>query len=136
MKFEYEVWVVGAIYFGYFVAALVAAVLYRAVREGHLGLEAIEKHFGKEVARLIDGVLNMAAISQLQANASAKASLVREPSNLSGISNSFIYLNFWGKLFIEISHNSGRIKYTKKVNIKIEIIFINKPLPTISGIRR
>ncbi|HAR09042.1 MAG TPA: GTP diphosphokinase, partial [Cobetia sp.] len=47
--------------------ALVAAVLYRAVREGHLGLEAIEKHFGKEVARLIDGVLNMAAISQLQA---------------------------------------------------------------------
>ena len=30
LKFEYEVWVVGAIYFGYFVAALVAAVLLAA----------------------------------------------------------------------------------------------------------
>lgn len=46
--------------------ALEAAVLYRAVREGQIGLAAIEKRFGAGVARLIDGVLNMAAISQQQ----------------------------------------------------------------------
>ncbi|RUR31627.1 GTP diphosphokinase [Vreelandella nanhaiensis] len=40
-----------------------AAVLYRAVREGLLSLEAVSKRFGSEVANLIDGVLQMAAIS-------------------------------------------------------------------------
>lgn len=43
--------------------ALEAAVLYRAVREGLISVEAIGKRFGDEVARLIDGVLQMAAIS-------------------------------------------------------------------------
>ncbi|MFP4137442.1 MAG: GTP diphosphokinase [Halomonas sp.] len=47
-------------------AALEAAVLYRAVREGRVGLEAIGKRFGREVAALIDGVLQMAAISANQ----------------------------------------------------------------------
>ncbi|MBB3140001.1 GTP diphosphokinase [Halomonas organivorans] len=46
--------------------ALEAAVLYRAVREGLIGLEAIAKRFGQEVAGLIDGVLQMAAISTSQ----------------------------------------------------------------------
>ncbi|MGM0521184.1 MAG: GTP diphosphokinase [Pseudomonadota bacterium] len=45
-------------------AALEAAVLYRAVREGRLSLDAVTKRFGAEVAGLIDGVLQMAAISQ------------------------------------------------------------------------
>jgi len=44
-------------------ATLEAAVLYRAVREGLLSLEAVTKRFGDEVAKLIDGVLQMAAIS-------------------------------------------------------------------------
>ncbi|HDZ45964.1 hypothetical protein LCGC14_0053440 [marine sediment metagenome] len=44
-------------------ATLEAAVLYRAVREGLLSLEAVTKRFGDEVASLIDGVLQMAAIS-------------------------------------------------------------------------
>ncbi|PCF97327.1 GTP diphosphokinase [Vreelandella nigrificans] len=42
---------------------LEAAVLYRSVREGLLSLEAVTKRFGDEVATLIDGVLQMAAIS-------------------------------------------------------------------------
>ncbi|PAU75749.1 GTP diphosphokinase [Halomonas salipaludis] len=42
---------------------LEAAVLYRAVREGLLSIEAVAKRFGGEVAGLIDGVLQMAAIS-------------------------------------------------------------------------
>ncbi|GAA3894275.1 GTP diphosphokinase [Halomonas cibimaris] len=43
--------------------ALEAAVLYRAVREKQLTSQAVVKRFGAEVARLIDGVLQMAAIS-------------------------------------------------------------------------
>lgn len=42
---------------------LVAAVLYRAVREGRLPLKTVEAEFGQEVSSLIDGVLRMAAIS-------------------------------------------------------------------------
>ena len=44
-------------------ATLEAAVLYRAVREGLLSIDAVTKQFGEEVAKLIDGVLQMAAIS-------------------------------------------------------------------------
>lgn len=46
--------------------SLIAAVLYRAVREGKLAPETVEKHFGLEVRKLIDGVLQMAAISAYQ----------------------------------------------------------------------
>ena len=46
-------------------ASLVAAILYRAVREERVGLEVIRKEFGDEVADLINGVQQMAAISAL-----------------------------------------------------------------------
>lgn len=42
---------------------LVAAVLYRQVREEHLSLERVKKEFGREVAALIRGVLRMAIIN-------------------------------------------------------------------------
>src|SRR5690554_7380782 len=42
---------------------LVAAVLYRAVREEKLALEAVRSAFGETVAKLVTGVLRMAAIS-------------------------------------------------------------------------
>ncbi|MFW6346052.1 MAG: GTP diphosphokinase [Halomonas sp.] len=47
-------------------ATLEAAVLYRAVREGLIALPDVAKRFGEEVAALIDGVLQMAAISASQ----------------------------------------------------------------------
>lgn len=43
--------------------SLLAAVLYRAVREGKAKLEVIRQQFGEVVAKLIEGVLRMAAIS-------------------------------------------------------------------------
>ena len=46
--------------------SLVAAVLYRAVREGRLSLARVERDFGGAVAKLIEGVLRMAAISAIQ----------------------------------------------------------------------
>ncbi|MDC0662638.1 GTP diphosphokinase [Marinobacter sp. SS21] len=46
-------------------ASLVAAILYRAVREERASLEEIRAEFGDEVAGLIDGVRQMAAISAI-----------------------------------------------------------------------
>ena len=43
--------------------SLVAAILYRGVREGQIQLPAVTQRFGQVVAKLIDGVLRMAAIS-------------------------------------------------------------------------
>jgi GTP pyrophosphokinase len=45
---------------------LVAAVLYRAVREQRLALEVVAGQFGREVADVIQGVLRMAAIGELR----------------------------------------------------------------------
>ncbi|WP_421865626.1 GTP diphosphokinase [Motiliproteus sp.] len=45
--------------------ALVASILYRAVREKRLPLERVRDEFGAPVAKLIDGVLQMAAIGTL-----------------------------------------------------------------------
>jgi len=43
--------------------AIIAAILYRAVREGKVALETIQNDFGEETAKLIKGVMQMAAIS-------------------------------------------------------------------------
>ncbi len=44
--------------------SLIAAIVYRAVREGKATLESAAEHFGPVVAKLIEGVLRMAAISE------------------------------------------------------------------------
>lgn len=46
--------------------ALVAAVVYRGVRENKISLSDINERYGKEVGKLVDGVLGMAAISHLR----------------------------------------------------------------------
>lgn len=43
--------------------ALLAAIVYRAVRENKLSLETVKTRFGDTVAKLVKGVLRMAAIS-------------------------------------------------------------------------
>jgi GTP pyrophosphokinase len=43
--------------------SLVAAVIYRAVREGKITLKTVQEKFGPVVAKLVEGVLRMAAIS-------------------------------------------------------------------------
>lgn len=45
---------------------LIAAILYRTVREERLSLEAVTTEFGQSVANLIEGVLRMASVSALQ----------------------------------------------------------------------
>ncbi|MGV8917464.1 MAG: GTP diphosphokinase [Pseudomonas sp.] len=53
--------------------SLIAAVIYRGVREGKILLPDVAQRFGPTVAKLIDGVLRMAAIS---ASLSPRQSLV------------------------------------------------------------
>ena len=45
---------------------MVAAIIYRAVRENQLTLNHVKKLFGADVARLVEGALKMAAISDIQ----------------------------------------------------------------------
>lgn len=49
------------------VETLVAAILYRTVRDGVQSLAQIQAEFGQVVAELIDGVMQMAAITQTRA---------------------------------------------------------------------
>ena len=51
---------------------LIAAILYRAVREGKLPLHDVETAFGATVAGLIEGVLRMVAVSALELSAVPK----------------------------------------------------------------
>jgi GTP pyrophosphokinase len=53
--------------------ALVAALLYRAVREGKLDLGTVDERFGGAVSGIIDGVLRMAAVSALKLSGVPKA---------------------------------------------------------------
>jgi len=46
--------------------SIVAAILYRSVREGKASLQQVGKKFGPEIVSLIDGVLKMAAISEVK----------------------------------------------------------------------
>lgn len=45
---------------------IVAAIIYRAVRENQITLNHVRKLYGDNVAKLIEGVLKMAAISDIQ----------------------------------------------------------------------
>ncbi|WP_028303316.1 GTP diphosphokinase [Oceanospirillum maris] len=46
--------------------SLIAAILYRAVREEHISIGLVEETFGDTVFKLINGVIEMAAISHIQ----------------------------------------------------------------------
>lgn len=47
---------------------IVAGIIYRAVRENQITLNHVRNNFGNEVAKLVEGVLRMAAISDIQFN--------------------------------------------------------------------
>tara|TARA_R110002072_G_scaffold51389_1_gene137870 strand:- start:59662 stop:61902 length:2241 start_codon:yes stop_codon:yes gene_type:complete len=47
---------------------IVAAIIYRAVRENQITLKHVRNNFGDSVANLVQGVLRMAAISDIQFN--------------------------------------------------------------------
>lgn len=64
--------------------SIIAAVLYRAVREGRMSLQKVERDFGTTVAKLIEGVMRMAAISAIQ-NASGEPALGRREDQVENL---------------------------------------------------
>ena len=52
--------------------ALVAAIIYRAVRENKISLDEVKSSYGESVANLVEGVLRMAAIRNLRNDDSQK----------------------------------------------------------------
>lgn len=52
--------------------SLVAAILYRAVREGRLPIVTVQKECGKNVSQLIESVLRMAVISTLRTDSDSE----------------------------------------------------------------
>lgn len=64
--------------------SIVAAILYRCVREEKISLELIEQQFGEEVAKLIKGVLRMAAISKIR-NESDYTKLLKQKNQVDNI---------------------------------------------------
>ncbi len=52
--------------------ALVAAVIYRSVRENKISLTDVDDFYGKKVAQLVQGVLRMAAIHSLRNDSDAE----------------------------------------------------------------
>ena len=65
-------------------ASILAAILYRVVREGRLSLAQVRKDFDDEVATLIEGVLRMAAISAIQ-NASEESVLGQREAQIDNL---------------------------------------------------
>ncbi|MFP5440893.1 MAG: GTP diphosphokinase [Gammaproteobacteria bacterium] len=63
---------------------LVAAVLYRAVREGRIPLRHVADDFGEDVAGLIEGVMRMAAIGAIS-NPTRKAVLGQQQGQLDNV---------------------------------------------------
>ena len=60
--------------------SLVAAILYRAVREGRLSLLTVKQQYSENVASLIESVLQMAVISTLRTDSEDDVSkLLSEP---------------------------------------------------------
>lgn len=51
---------------------IIAAIIYRAVRENQITLNHVRKQFGDNVADLVQGVLRMAAISNIQLGSSKR----------------------------------------------------------------
>ncbi len=63
---------------------LVAAMLYRTVREGRMPLRHVAEDFGEDVANLIEGVMRMAAISAIS-NPTRKAVLGQQQGQLDNV---------------------------------------------------
>lgn len=64
---------------------LIAAILYRAVRQDQIQLKEVEEEFGDIVAKLIHGVTEMAAISHTQVPSETSAGFAQGKSQLENL---------------------------------------------------
>lgn len=121
--------------------SLVAAVIYRAVREGRINLEAVRKDFGDDVAKLVEGVSKMAAISQFLSPKRNKSALGLKKAQLENVRKMLVAMvDDVRVVLIKLAERTTAIRAVKhspperQVRVAREIFDIYAPLAHRLGI--
>jgi GTP pyrophosphokinase len=121
-------------------ASILAAILYRVVREGRLSLAQVRKDFDDEVATLIEGVLRMAAISAVQ-NASEEAVLGQREAQIDNLRKMLVsVIDDVRVALIKLAERTAAIRAVKdapeqkRIKVAREVFNIYAPLAHRLGI--
>lgn len=121
--------------------SLVAAVIYRAVREERITLEAVRKNFGDDVAKLVEGVSKMAAISQFLNPKRNKSALGLKKAQLENVRKMLVAMvDDVRVVLIKLAERTTAIRAVKhspperQVRVAREIFDIYAPLAHRLGI--
>ena len=121
-------------------ASILAAILYRAVREGRLSLTQVRKDFDDEVATLIEGVLRMAAISAIQ-NTSEEAVLGQREAQVDNLRKMLVsMIDDVRVALIKLAERTAAIRAVKdapeekRIKVAREVFNIYAPLAHRLGI--
>jgi len=121
-------------------ASILAAILYRAVREGRLSLSQVRKDFDDEVATLIEGVLRMAAISAIQ-NTSEEAVLGQREAQVDNLRKMLVsMIDDVRVALIKLAERTAAIRAVKdapeekRIKVAREVFNIYAPLAHRLGI--
>lgn len=120
--------------------ALIAAILYRVVREGKLDINIVKVQFGDNVVQLINGVLQMAAIS-LSRNHQPSSVLGQSESQIENVRKMLVSLiNDVRVALIKLAERTCAIRALKhasaekKLRVAREVFDIYAPLAHRLGI--
>lgn len=121
--------------------SLVAAVIYRAVREERLSLDRVGKEFGPDVAKLVEGVSRMAAISQFLNPKRNKSVLGQKKAQLENVRKMLVAMvDDVRVVLIKLAERTAAIRAVKnspperQVRVAREIFEIYAPLAHRLGI--
>lgn len=121
-------------------ASILAAILYRAVREGRLSIAQVRKDFDDEVATLIEGVLRMAAISAIQ-NTSDELVLGQREAQIDNLRKMLVsVIDDVRVLLIKLAERTTAIRAVKdapeekRIKVAREVFNIYAPLAHRLGI--
>lgn len=120
--------------------SIIAAILYRCVREDKVSLEEIQQQFGEEVAKLIKGVLRMAAISKIR-NESDYGELLEQKNQVDNIRKMLVaMIDDVRVALIKLAERTAAIRGVKnsseqqKRKVALEVFNIYAPLAHRLGI--
>lgn len=121
-------------------ASILAAILYRAVREGRLSIAQVRKDFDDEVATLIEGVLRMAAISAIQ-NTSEESVLGQREAQIDNLRRMLVsVIDDVRVVLIKLAERTSAIRAVKdapkekRIKVAREVFNIYAPLAHRLGI--
>ncbi len=121
--------------------SIIAALLYRAVREGRLSLQKVEREFSPEVAKLIEGVLRMAAISAIQSTSSGEPVLGNRDDQIENLRKMLVaVIDDVRVALIKLAERTSAIRAAKdnpqekRRKVAEEVFYIYAPLAHRLGI--